>query len=128
VFTPPRNLAGSIKLQVRATSVHADNGSTATATRDLTVNVLGGVGCATPVGVNPYVSYLADTSVVATGTSTPIVAGAFAPIVEDAFVMAGIIGDLAPVDSEDESLEEWMRRLTGSVGDALVGELRRVFG
>jgi hypothetical protein len=56
------------------------------------------------------------------------VAGAFAPVVEDAFVMAGIIGDVAPVDSADESLEDWMRRLTGSVGDALMGELRRVFG
>ena len=128
VITPPHNFVGSIKLQVRATSVHADNGSTATVTRDLTVNVLGGAGCATPVGVNPYVSYLADTAVVATDASTPIVVGAFTPIVEDAFVMTGIIGDLMPVDSVDESLEDWMRRLTGSVGDALMGELRRVFG
>jgi hypothetical protein len=128
VLTPPRNFSGSIKLQVRATSVHADNGSTATATRDLTVNVLAGAGCATPVGVNPYVSYLADTAVVASSASTAIVAGTFAPIVEDAVVMAGIIGDVAPVDSADESLEDWMRRLTGSVGDALMGELRRVFG
>jgi hypothetical protein len=31
------------KLQVRATSVHADNGSTAMATRDPTVNVRGGI-------------------------------------------------------------------------------------
>lgn len=128
VLAPPRNFAGSIQLQVRATSVHADNGSTATATRDLMVNVLGGTGCATPVGVNPYVSYLADTAVVAAGATTSIVAGAFAPIVEDAYVMAGVIGDLAPADAADESLEDWMRRLTGSVGDALMGELRRVFG
>jgi hypothetical protein len=128
VLTRPRNFAGSIKLQVRATSAHADNGSSATATRDLTVDVLSGVGCATPVGVNPYVSYLADTAVVAASASTAIVAGAFAPCVEDAFVMAGIIGDSAPLDSVDESLEDWMRRLTGQLGAALQEELRRVFG
>jgi hypothetical protein len=128
VLTPPRNFAGGSRLQVRATSVHADNGSTATAMCDLTVNVLAGAGCATPVGVNPYVSYLADTAVVAASASTAIVAGGFAPIVEDAFVMAGVVGDVAPADGADESLEEWMRRLTGSVGDALMGDLRRVFG
>jgi hypothetical protein len=78
--------------------------------------------------MNPYVSYLADTAVVSSSASMAIAAGAFAPIVEDAVVVAGIIGDVAPVDSADESLEDWMRRLTGSVGDALMGELRRVFG
>lgn len=41
------------------------------------------------------------------------------PIVEDAFVMAGVIGDSSPLDSVDESLEDWMRRLTGQVGSAL---------
>jgi hypothetical protein len=128
VLTPPRNFAGSIKLQVRATSLHPENGSTATVTRDLTVNVLGGSGCSTPAGVNPYVSYLADTAAVATSQGSAIVAGALAPIAEDAVVMAGIIGDLAPVASVDESFEEWMRRMTGSVGDALLSELKRVFG
>jgi hypothetical protein len=127
-FTPPRNFAGSIKLQVRATSAHADNGSMATATRDLTVNVLSGAGCATPAGVNPYVSHLAGTAVVASSASTAIVAGTFVPIVEDAVVMAGIVGDSTVAASAEESFEEWMRRLTGSVGDALMGELKRVFG
>jgi hypothetical protein len=65
---------------------------------------------------------------VAASASTAIVAGAFAPCVEDAFVMAGIIGDSAPLDSVDESLEDWMRRLTGQLGAALQEELRRVFG
>jgi hypothetical protein len=128
VLTPPRNFTGSIKLQVRATSGHADNGSSAMVTRDLTVNVLGGAGCATPVGVNPYVSYLADTAVVTASASTPVVAGALAPIVEDAVVMAGVIGDTAPAADADESFEDWMRRLTGEVGDALQQELKRVFG
>jgi hypothetical protein len=42
VVNPPRNFVASFNVQVRATKVHADNGSTATATatRDLTVNVL----------------------------------------------------------------------------------------
>jgi hypothetical protein len=128
VLTPARNFAGSIKLQVRATSLHPENGSTATVTRDINVNVLGGSGCATPAGVNPYVSYLADTAAVATSQGASIVAGAFAPIVEDAVVMAGVIGDLVPAADADESFEEWMRRMTGSVGDALLGELKKVFG
>jgi hypothetical protein len=56
---------------------------------------------------------------VAANASTAIVAGGFMPIVEDAFVMAGVIGDSSPLDSVDESLEDWMRRLTGQVGSAL---------
>jgi len=40
----------------------------------------------------------------------------------------GVIGGLASVNTTDESLEDWMRRLTGSVGDALMEELRRMFG
>jgi hypothetical protein len=127
VLTPPRNFSGVIKLRVVATSIHDDNGSTASVSRDLTVNVLSGVRCETPAGVNPYVSYLADTAVVTTSDAQPIVVGPLSALVEDATVMTGIIGDVAPVDDVDESLEEWMRRLTGTVGDALMGELMRVF-
>jgi hypothetical protein len=128
VLAPPRNFSGSLELQVRATSLHPENGSTASATRDLTVNVLAGSACATPAGVNPYVSYVANTAAVATSQTTAIVAGSFTPIVEDAVVMAGVVGGSAVVASAEESFEEWMRRLTGSVGDALMGELKRVFG
>jgi hypothetical protein len=127
VLAPPRNFSGTIKLKVVATSIHADNGSTATVSRDLTVNVLNGVRCDTPACVNPYVSYLADTASVTTSDAQSIVVGPFTPIMVDATVMAGIVGDVAPVADVDESLEEWMRRLTGTVGDALMGELMRVF-
>jgi hypothetical protein len=44
---------------------------------------------------------------------------------QDAIVMAGIVGNTLPAE-DDESLEEWMRRLTGSVGNALLNELARV--
>ena len=42
--------------------------------------------------------------------------------------MAGVIGDLAPADNVDGSLQDWMGRLTGSAGGAPMGEPRRVFG
>jgi hypothetical protein len=90
----------------------------------VTVNVLAGAGRARLVGVTSYVSYIADAAVVATSASTAIVAGAFAPVVEHVFVMVGIIGDVAPV-GVDESLEDWVRGLTGSVAAALTGGLRR---
>jgi VCBS repeat-containing protein len=127
VLAPPRNFSGTIRLKVVATSIDDDNGSTATVSRDLTVNVLSGVRCDTPACVNPYVSYLADTAVVATSDAQSIAVGPCTPIMVDATVMAGIVGDVAPVADEDESLEEWMRRLTGTVGDALMAELMRVF-
>ena len=45
-------------LQVVATSTDAATGSTASTTQSVTVNLLDGEACATPVGVNPYVSYV----------------------------------------------------------------------
>jgi hypothetical protein len=128
VLTPPRNFTGSIRVQVRATSINSGNGSTAVITRDLTVNVLGGTGCATPEGINPYVAYFADTGVATSVDDGTVVAGQLTPISFDEFVMSGIAGVTAVMPDDDESLEEWMRRLTASVGNALQGELARVFG
>jgi hypothetical protein len=40
--------------------------------------------------------YLVDAAVVATSATAAIVACGFVPIVEDAFVMAGVVRDVAP--------------------------------
>jgi len=128
VMTPPRNFIGTIVLQVRTSSVHADNGSSATVKRDFSVAVLSGTACITPAGLNAYVSYLADLAVVTTSQQTSIVAGGLAPSGVDAVVTADLIGDSLADAVAAESFEEWMRRLTGAVGSAMVDELKRIFG
>jgi hypothetical protein len=55
-FQPASSCAGTVKLQVRATSIEASNGSTASVTQDITVKVLSGTAVDTPVSVNPYVN------------------------------------------------------------------------
>jgi hypothetical protein len=128
MVTPPHSFTGSMALQVRASSANADNGSSATVTRDLTVNVLSGNACATPAGLNPYINFLTDLAVVATSELASIVAGGMAPLLISAAVTTGPNGEAMPVAVVTESIEEWMRGLAGSVGDALTEELKRVFG
>jgi hypothetical protein len=53
---------GVLNLQVVATSVESVNGSMAGIAKNVTVQLLSGQICATPVGVNPYVSYLNNAS------------------------------------------------------------------
>jgi len=63
VLTPPRGFVGDMSLQVRATSMETSNGSMASATRDIAAHVLdGGFACATPLEMNPFVSYFTDTA------------------------------------------------------------------
>ena len=52
------NPSHTLNLQIIATSVEAANGSMARIAQNLTVQWLSGQACATPVGVNPYVSYI----------------------------------------------------------------------
>ncbi len=54
---------GVLNLQVGATSVESVNGSMAGIAKNMTVQLLSGKACATPVGVNPYVSYLNNASI-----------------------------------------------------------------
>jgi hypothetical protein len=76
---PPIGFKGAIGLQVRATTTEAGNGTTATITRKLTVQVLDGTACARPVVVNPYVSYFNNTAV--TSTSQGATSLEFSPLV-----------------------------------------------
>ncbi|MBC7859149.1 MAG: hypothetical protein H7Z39_10315 [Burkholderiaceae bacterium] len=114
-----------------ATTTERGNGTSATVTRDLTVNVLAGVGCATPAGLNPYVSYLADTSAVAaTGAGMAVVAGPLVPVGAGAQIvvpgiMQTVIQAADPADS-DESMEEWLQNLGRSLGNAFTSEVERV--
>jgi hypothetical protein len=63
----------SFDLQVVATIVEPANGSMASIAKNITVQLLSGRSCATPVGVNPYVSYA--NSKAATQTTGPVIDG-----------------------------------------------------
>ena len=68
--------SGTINLQVVATSVEPANGSMASIARDVTVQLLSGQACATPAGVNSYVSYAnsqATTQSIAPSTGSVVV-------------------------------------------------------
>ena len=54
--------SNTLNLQVVATSVESVNGSMAGIAKNVTVQLLDGQACATPVGVNPYVSYVNNVS------------------------------------------------------------------
>jgi len=64
-----------LNLQIIATSVEPANGSMARIAQTLTVQWLSGQACATPVGVNPYVSYLTPPAITQTRKphSNPII-------------------------------------------------------
>jgi hypothetical protein len=81
VLRPPVNFVGSMQLQVRATSTELGNGSTATISRDLTVQVLGGSARATPASLNPFLNYANDTSTLtASQAETAVVASPLVPV------------------------------------------------
>lgn len=131
VLIPPTSFKGAINLQVRATSTEAGNGSSATITRNLTVQVLDGTACATPVGVNPYVSYVNNTAVTASSQgSATIVVSPLVPVASSYIfgvpatqVAASVHAD--PTDS-DKSMEEWMQGLSQSISSAFLKEMDQV--
>jgi hypothetical protein len=73
VVTPPPSYAGTIALQVRATSTELSNASSATVLRDIALQILTGSACATPAILNPLLSFVNDTAVVvATGADVGV--------------------------------------------------------
>jgi hypothetical protein len=130
-LVPVTGFEGTINLQVRATSTETGNGSTATTLRNLTVQVLDGPACATPVGVNPYVSYVNNTAVTSTsqGATAPVVSP-LAPVsnsytfgVSTAQTSASLHAD--PTDS-DATMEAWMQGLSQSISSAFLKEMDQV--
>jgi hypothetical protein len=69
-LTPPWEFDGEIALQVRTTATEQDDGSTATIVREIEVRVLEGHACATPPGLNPFVSYLNPSAVISHSADT----------------------------------------------------------
>lgn len=83
----------------------------------------GRYACATPVGVNPYVSYANNTAV----TSTSQGATALVPVASSytfGVPAAQIAPSLhaGPTDS-DASMEAWMQGLSQSIGSAFLKEM-----
>lgn len=129
VITPPYNFAGTMQVRVKATSTELSNGSAATVVREILLLVLQGTACATPVYLNPYVSYTADTAptattqgvVVTSQTSLDANASIYVP---DLVAMTQL---QASQDSE-ESLEEWMKLMSQELNGAFANPMEAMVG
>ena len=129
--TVPRSRSGSFNLQVIATSVEPTDGSTASVAKNVTVQLLGGQSCATPVGCNPYVSYANSNA--ATQTTGPVIGG----LVASALVQVSSSGFAIVVPARGNgtgtqaasaadlgaSLDNLLAGLSESVGAALRSQL-----
>ena len=128
---PPGNFKGTLNLQVRAVSTETANGSTATISRNLTVNVLEGTVTATPVGVNPYVSYANSTAITSSSFgSNAIVVSALVPVassytfgVSAAAISASVQADAT---ESDATMDAWMQSLSQSISSAFLAEMERL--
>ena len=128
---PPSNFKGTLNLQVRATSTEVVNGSTATISRNLTVNVLDGTVTATPVGVNPYVSYVNSTAITsATFGNNAIVGNALVPVASSYTFGASAAALSASVQADatdsDATMDAWMQSLSQSISSAFLAEMERL--
>ena len=127
------NGSGTINLQVVATSVEPANGSMASIAKNVTVQLLSGQACATPAGVNPYVSYAnsqATTQSIASSTGS-VVASALVPVASSyAIVVPGganssnsTAGQQLNAKQLGASLESLLENLSQQVGVALRNEI-----
>jgi hypothetical protein len=107
---------------VKATSSEASNGASASITQDVTVQVLSGTQVATPLGANPYVTLLGNTSTSSTpGSNSPAQIVLSEPIVSSTGTLTFTSTAPAPKTWEEEEAadrqraaglgEEWLREL-----------------
>jgi len=129
--TVPRSRSGSFNLQVIATSVEPTDGSMASVAKNVTVHLLAGQSCATPVGCNPYVSYANNDA--ATQTTGPVtgglVASALVPVSSSGSTIVVPTGgngtgtQAASAADLGASLDKLLAGLSESVSEALRSEL-----
>jgi hypothetical protein len=146
VLTPPKGYKGNLDLQIRATSTEDSNlagasgsaaapggdaprgyGSSATLTRALAIKVLDGQPCATPVGINPYVSYLNQTAATHHGSPPKLTASPLRP--EDrshSIYVPGKPRHSEETEDSDEAMENWMKGLEHALNNAFMEEMGRV--
>ena len=121
--------ATQFSLQVLASSTET-NGSTASTSKRIDVHLLEGRIVATPLAVNPYVSYINHTaSQPSSAASALLTASAMRAEAGNAYglnvpVMGGQANNPTPLD-DGLSLEAWMKSLESSVGNAFFAEIER---
>jgi hypothetical protein len=119
----------SFNLQVVATSVEPASGSMASIAKNVTVQLLSGQACATPAGVNPYVSYANSKSATqTTGPAINVVASPLVPVSSSYPIVVPTSGNgsgTSPVSAMDldASLENLLASLSESVGAAVRTQL-----
>ena len=128
VIKPPYNFAGTMALQVKSTSTELGNGTAATVARDISVIVLQGTACATPVNLNPYVSYLADTAP-STNTQGVVVTSTGTIDTYLSIYVPDLVAMTQQQASQDstETMEEWMARMSQQLGSALQEQMAALY-
>jgi hypothetical protein len=125
-LTVPRGGKNRFNLQIVATSVEGANGSMAAIAKDVTVQLLAGQACATPVGVNPYVSYVNSLSATQTAIGK-VVASPLVPVSSSYTIVTPPAPAASATPTSDTTLdasaENLLENLSLAVGMALLNEL-----
>ena len=125
ITVPHDDQQSPIIVNITATSTDP-NGSTASTSESVTINLLDGAPCATPVGINPYVSYTNGTAISqSTGPIYPInvVASPLTPLA-GGYVITSTACDNAGNGNDGQfDMDGLWNSLSESVSNALFSEL-----
>ncbi|MBV8464393.1 MAG: hypothetical protein JO218_00475, partial [Burkholderiales bacterium] len=116
----------TLNAQFVATCVEPGNGSTASIAKNVAVQLLDGQACATPAGVNPYVSYAnSQSATYLTGpvSSQTMVASPLVPVSGTRAIVVPATPSAASASQLAVSMEAVLSSLSESVGAALLKEL-----
>ena len=129
-ITVPHDEQNSITVHITATSTDP-NGSTASTSESVTINLLDGAPCATPVGINPYVNYTNGTAISQSAGPiypTNVVASPLTPLA-GGYVITSTASDNDGNDSSNDGndgqfdMDGLWNSLSESVSNALFSEL-----
>jgi len=117
-----------LNLQFVATCVEPGNGSTASIVKNVAVQLLDGQACATPAGVNPYVSYAnSQSATYLTGpvSSQTMVASPLVPVSGTQAIVVPATATTQPATASQlaASMEATLSNLSESVSAALLKQL-----
>ncbi|MBC3875076.1 tandem-95 repeat protein, partial [Undibacterium flavidum] len=123
----------SFNVTVRSTTTESLYSSSASTSKSFQVQLLSGSACTNPVGVNPYVSYVNNTAVLANSFANASLvvsqlvatASSYATGVSNTQRMASLHADTA---ESNASMDAWLQGLDKTVSATLMKEMMQAFG
>jgi len=126
----------TFNVTVRSTTSESVYGSSASTSKTVQVQMLSGTACANPVGVNPCVNYVNNTTVVTSSFGNSVGSNLVVSTlvasssnynfgISNAQTLASVHAD--PSES-DASMEAWLQGLDKSISATLMKEMMQAFG